>query len=195
MAFVRLFFVLVVIGALCALGYAFWLTFEPLDAPPKDEQPATGTVMTAAPARSAAEAPGTPPPRATRPSAAAASRPALDDRPHPDPVLDHLREPIRTARGAVQGARAAANEARRVSRDIRDALPDTDDVTLENAWQTAKEAGVGLVEVIGPDGDVQLIDPRGRIHPSGAPPHNGGGAPRTARQPGIDWYRAGGSNN
>lgn len=191
MLFVRVFFVVIVGGALCALGYAVWLTFEPLDAPPLEPEAAAPAITTTG-ARIPATA-ATPTPDTAPQVPAAAS--GLDDAQHADPVLDQLRKPIQAARAVTDDAREVVRRARRVKRDIEAVLPDTEELTLENAWKTAKEAGVGLVDGAGEDPALPILEARGRIHPSGAPAPAGGGPPGTARQPGIDWYRGGGTHD
>lgn len=192
MLFVRMFLFVAVGGALMALGYALWLTFEPLDAPPQDPDGEWPMITT-----TGVQVPGQPPLRAMVDGAAAA-RTVADDLGQKASdaeglVLDRLREPL-------DGARAAATEVKKVVRDVRQAKDDVeatissiDVASVESAWRTAKDAGSELMNLTDAEA-LPLLEARGRIHPSGAPAPGGGGAPGTARQPGIDWYRAGGKD-
>lgn len=172
MIFVRVFFVTVVIAAFVALGYAFWLTFQPLDAPPVGAAETQGGRQDSDQGeRASDEAPVTS---------------AIDEKHHEEPVLDQLRRPGRVAREMTA-------EARRVRDEIQQSLPPEDERTLDHAWRSIKQAGYGFMELdaVAP-GEMPVGTTRGRIHASGAPAYNGGGRP-VARQPGIDWYKAGGA--
>jgi len=114
MIFVRVFFVTVVLAAFVALGYAFWLTFQPLDAPPVSEGPDDEQMDQG------------PPPPTPAPPAAAGGASAMDDRPHQSAVIDQLRRP-------VHAAREVTAEARRIGTRIEQALPPEEDRNLEHA--------------------------------------------------------------
>lgn len=190
MMFVRVFTVVVILGAFAALGYAFWLTIEPLDAPPRGGSGQTAAAAGTVPAESV--------PVASITDDGPADTPAAAPEPRQDLVLDALREPIRHARATVQTARKVKRDVQHVGREVRragsavaDALPDTEDITAENAWRYVVQTRDELAQSLD-TGHGARPGGHGRVHASGAPPYAGGGQPGTAHQPGMDWYKAGG---
>ncbi len=169
MLFLRLFFGVLVTGAIATLGYAVYLTFEPLNAPPKEEpEPAllAAKVAVKEPVAVDSEVP------------AGVQAPVAPAK----PALDRLRKSVKVARSAV-------GEAKRVGTDIADAAPDAEDLTIENAWRQARRATAAVVGEVEPVLDTGALPTGSRIHGSGAPAQGGRGY---ARPPGVDWYREGG---
>lgn len=176
--FLRLFTILAVCGAFAALGYAYWLSFEPVDAAPRSGMVPSTTKQRPAEAPSAMDGTNTRE-APTRPVAPA--KPAL--------ALDKLRQPIRDARAAVDEVRTLGREAHQAGVEIAEALPDAEDLTAGNAWRYVRQARDGVVRSLE---QPEAPTGYGRVHASGAPPYRGGGQPGAAQQPGMDWYKAGG---
>ena len=168
MLVLRLFFAVLVAGAIATIVDAVYLTFEPMDAPPKGG-------AGAAPLR--AEPGGRPPAPAAHKVAEVG--PAAVQGP---PAIDRLRR-------SVEVARSSAGEAKRVGADIASALPEAEELTVENAWRQAKRAATAVVGDTESVVDMDVLPSGSRMHGSGAPAQGGSGY---GRQPGVDWYREGG---
>lgn len=168
---IRIIVAILIVTAICSVGYGFWMTFEPID----NTEPV---------------------PEVTVPDARLVDRLLAPGQiSTPTPISD-INTATRQVQQVVQATPEVEASLRRVHRVVSHEVEALSDIQPAEILETAKEEGkAAMVELdrhMRGDKAIRRVMGGSRIHPSGAPPQDGGGLPGTARQPGIDWYRAGG---